>query len=395
MRPFKGIIVVFIVLALASCASTNLAPIGPGKAFKAEDDEKQLWEDSEKIERAVVKSGLLYQDQELENYLNALAEKLVSRDLRDTGLKPRIKVIKNPFLNAVALPNGTVYLHTGILARMENEAQLTTVLGHELTHFTHRHGIKGLRSAKNKAAYANVLHVLLAGMGGPGLGDLTGRSMELWVMTSVRGYSRELETEADVEGLRMMVRAGYDPNEAPRVFQLLQQDMDESRAKEPFFLGTHPMLQERIDNYRRLMSTEYAAQVKETDRLKNPEEFLGKIAPLLLENAALDLSIGRPGTARAAVEKYIKRKPDGARAYFLLGEVNRYGSDDQRAITAYQEAARLDPAYAEPHRELGLIYRALGRMKDARNEFKKYLALDPGTADGPIIKGYLTEPGRP
>ncbi len=391
LSKFKKIIFVITVLAIASCASTNLPPISPGKSFEAEYDEERVWEDCAKIEQAIEKSGLVYEDQELESYLNALAEKLSGPNLHGTGLKPRVKVIKNPFLNAVALPCGAIYLHTGILARMENEAQLATVLGHELTHFTHRHSIKGIRIAKNRAAVANVLQVLLGGMGGPGLRDLTGEAGELWVMSSVNGYSRELETEADVEGLRAMVQNGYDPNEASRVFYHLQQDLDQKKITEPFFMGTHPVLQDRIDSYNRLISTQYATEAKESGRLKNTEEFLGKTAALLLENAVLDLRIGRPGTARAALEKYIKRKPETARAHFLMGEVSRRVPDDQKAITAYREAVRRDPAYAEPHRELGLIYRALGRVKDARNEFKTYLVLDPKAVDGPIIKGYLEE----
>ncbi len=391
LPKFKKIIFVITVLAVASCASTNLLPITAGKAFEADDDEKRLWQHSEKIEKAIEKSDLLYKDQELEQYLNALAEKLAGPNLQGTGLKPRVKVIKDPFLNAVALPNGVIYLHTGILARMENEAQLATVLGHEMTHFTHRHSVKGIRIAKNRTAVANVFQVLLGGMGGPGLRDITGEAGELWVMSSVNGYSRELETEADVEGLKAMVRTGYDPNEASKVFYHLQQDLDQKKIKEPFFMGTHPILQDRIDTYNRLISTQYATQAKESGRLKNTEEFLERTANLLLENAVLDLRIGRPGTARGALEKYIKRKPETARAHFLIGEASRHSSDDQQAITAYREAVRRDPAYAEPHRELGFIYRALGRVKDARNEFKTYLVLDPKAVDGPIIKGYLAE----
>ncbi len=394
MSVLRGVIVLLIVLTLASCVSTKLSPIGSEKPFQAEEDEKQVWRDSERLERVFEKSGLLYKNQELEDYLNALAEKLVGQQVLDTGIKLRVKVVQSPFLNAFALPNGMIYVHTGMLARMENEAQLATVLGHELTHFTHRHTVKEMRVLKNRVAFANVLHILLAGAGG-GLEELTGRTGELWALASVRGYSRELETEADEEGLKAMIRAGYDPNEAPKVFQHLQQELDENKVKEPFFLGTHPMLQDRIDNYRRLISTEYAEQAKETGRLINSEEFLRRTEPLLLDNAVLDLRIGRAGTARAAIEKYLKRKPDSARAYFLMGEVNRHGLDDLRAIAAYQEAARLDPTYAEPHRELGLMYRAQGRAKDARKEFKKYLSLNPGAADAPIIKGYFIESGEP
>jgi predicted Zn-dependent protease len=283
-----------------------------------------------------------------------------------------------------------------MLARMENEAQLSTVIGHELTHFTHRHAVKERRVVRNRTAYANALKVLLVVAVGPaGLGHLGGREGELWALASVRGYSRELEAEADREGIRMMVRSGYDPREAPRVFQHLQEDRDKNSVREPFALGTHPLLQERIDNYRRLISTDYAAQAQETGRLTNSEGFLVRTEQLLLDNAVLDLRMGRTGTARAAIDKYLKRKPGVARAHFLLGEVNRRTASAAAAISAYQEAVRLDPAYADALRELGLICRAEGWLQDARDAFTRYLALDPAALDAPIIKGYLAEPGTP
>jgi predicted Zn-dependent protease len=391
---------VWTSLALVSCASTKLPSIGSTKSFQPEEDEKQIWRDSERLERLYDKSGLLYKDLDLENYLNALADKLVGQAVRDTGVRPRIKVVQNPLLNAFALPNGMVYIHTGMLARMDNEAQLATVLGHELTHFTHRHTVKEIRSAKNKSAFTSTLQVIIIGPvialgGGSALGELTGRIGDLWALSSVRGYSRELEAEADKEGLRVMIQAGYDPKEAPRVFELLQQELDERKIKEPFFFGTHPMLQMRIENYKRLIQTEYAAQAKETGRLINAREFQKRTEDLLLDNAVLDLRIGRVSTAQAAIEKHLKRKPSNARAYYLLGEVHRQKSDTLRAITAYHKAARLDPSYAEPHREMGLIYRAQNRTKEAHAELEKYLALSPGAVDSPIIKVYLSDLEKP
>jgi predicted Zn-dependent protease len=393
-------IFVWVFLILDSCASTKLPPIGSEKSFQPEEDEKQLWKDSERLEHVYEKSGLLYKDQELEDYLSILADKLVGQAVMDSGSRPRIKVVQNPLLNAFALPNGMIFIHSGMLARIDNEAELATVLGHELTHFTHRHSVKEMRSEKNKEALSSALQTAIVipaaafGVGQP-VEELTGRIGDLWALSSVRGYSRELETEADENGLRMMIQAGYDPKESPKVFELLQQDLDERKVKEPFFFGTHPLLQMRIDNYKRLISTEYAEQAKEAGRIINADEFQRKILGVLLDNAVLDLHIGRTKTAQAAIEKHLRYKPNNPRAYFLLGEVYREESDTPRAIIAYQEAIKLDEQYAEPHREMGLIYHTQSRKKQARIELEKYLALNPGAVDGPIIKGYLLDLEKP
>lgn len=403
---FEWFTLIGISLMLVSCATTNLLPIGAEeKPFQIEEDEKQLWRNAEQLERQF--SGILYKEEKLEAYLDAVGQKLSAQKVGAYGLTPRIKIIKHPFLNAFALPHGVIYIHTGMLARMENEAQLAALLGHELTHFTHRHALKQMRSEENKRAFLLVLQVTLAaaagayggGQFGQAVGQLTGEVGALWTLASVRGYSRELETEADEEGLDAMVQAGYELKEAVKVFEHLQQELDERKIQEPFFFGTHPRLQERIDNYRGLLDTQYTAQAKAAGRLVNSEEFLSRIEELLLVNAVFDLNIGRLRTAQAAVEKHLQRRPHTPLAHFLMGEVHRRtGKGEphtQRAIIAYQEAARLDPSYAEPHRELGLLFRAENRLEEARASLERYLALSPKAVDAPIIRGYLAELSNP
>lgn len=405
LRRFIPLAIFFVFV---SCKTTNLPSIGSGdRPFQLEEDEKQVWQNAKQIEHLYDKSGLLYKDDNLQVYLEAIAHKLISPNFQSQGLAPRIKVIMHPFLNAFALPNGVVYFHTGLLARMDNEAQLATVLGHELTHFTHRHAVKEMRGAQNKETFLNVLQgmVVVAGSAyaggqfGASLGQLTEQVGSIWTLASVTGYSRELESEADKEGLKAMVQAGYDPKEAVKVFEHLQRELDERKIKEPFFFGTHPRLQERIDNYQRLLTAPYAARAKEEERLINSGEFLGKIEQLLLDNAILDLQISRHKTAQAGIEKLLLRQPHCARAYFLLGEVHRRSGRGepytQRAINAYQEAARLEPTYANPHRELGLLYRTQNRHEETRAEFEKYLTLNPKALDANIIRGYLEGLSKP
>jgi len=390
-----GLLRIAACLALASCASTDLSPLGAGgKPFQREQDEKQIWQNADQLERRIDESGMRYKSPQLDAYLTAVAQRFLPSEIRALELGPRVKVIQHPFLNAFALPNGAIYLHTGILARMENEAQLAAVLGHELTHFTHRHSVKQIRTLQNKTTFFGVFQVML-----PGLEGLTGSLGALWTLASTSGYSRELETEADVQGLRTMVIAGYDPKQAPVVIELLQQDLDEQKVKEPFFFGTHPRLKERIGNYRSLLDTQYATQAKDATLIINTEDFLNSIDQLLLDNAALDLNLGRLKTARSAIEKHLKRHPQASRAHFLIGEVHRRSGPGepsvQRAIAAYEEAARQDPSYSDAHRELGLLYRAQGLGREARAEFERYLTSSPMAADAPIIQGYLKELNNP
>jgi predicted Zn-dependent protease len=416
MQSYKclaGLNLIGILLALVSCVTIGMPPIGAGgKPFQLEEDEKQMWRNAEEIERQIRKSGILYEDDQLDAYLNAIVQKLIAPDVQALGLRPYVKVIQHPLLNAFALPHGVIYLHTGILARMENEAQLATVLGHELTHFTHRHTVTQMRNEQNKQALQEALlrvmqAALLVNSNSPYVGrqfrelmaGLTvGLTGAIWALASVRGYSRELEAEADEEGLKVMIQAGYDPNEAPKVFEQLQQELDARKIEAPFFFGTHPRLQERVGHYRQLLNAQYIQQAQEAGRFKNAEAFLNATLQLRLDNAVLDLHIGRLKTARAAIERHLQWQPHNPRTYFLLGEVYRRSEDEQttqRAVAAYQEAARRDATYAEPHRELGFLYRAQNRLEQARTEFELYLALSPQAVDVPIIKGFLADLEKP
>jgi beta-barrel assembly-enhancing protease len=395
----RQVIVSVLWLTVIACATTNLPSLTESEHnLQMDEDEKRAWKNTKELENQIERAGLLYQNPSLEEYLQSIADRLIPPSTLPVGTGLQIKIIRNPFLNAFALPDGVVYIHTGMLARMENEAQLATILGHELTHFTHRHAIKEMRNAENKSLLRQTVRITLTIVAGQ-LGSILGAPGNVWTLASIRGYSRDLETEADVEGLKLMVSAGYDAREAPKIFEFLGQELDKEKMKEPFFFGTHPRLQERIDNYRALLNSYYASQLKEGERLRKSEGFLSQTAPLLLDNAVLDINIGRLETAQAAIEKHLKQQPLNPRAHFLLGEVHRHSGNSDiftaRALDSYQEAAQLDLSFAEPHRELGLLFRKQKREKEARVEFERYLSLNPQAVDKQIIKGFLSELATP
>jgi predicted Zn-dependent protease len=376
-----------IYFSLLSCATTRVEPVGTdGQTFHLEEDEQKLWKRAETLERRIDQSELLYKNPEALTYLNDLAQTLASGQTPSTALAPRVKILRQSQLNAFALPNGAIYINTGLLAQMDNEAQLATVLGHELTHFTHRHALKETRNATNQTVFHESVASLFVLVGvPPSVG-------QLWTLASVQGYSREMEAEADEVGLKAMVRAGYDPKESPKVFRLFQRDLGEQGVDEPYFFGSHPKLQERVDHYEALLSSTYAHQAQTGGRT-NEETFHSHLDDVVLENAALELEQGRLKVARAAIEDVLRRRPGNARANYLLGEVHRRSdpsdAETQEALTAYRRAAQLDASYPEPHRELGLLYRKLNDRTNAQTAFDRYLALRPDAPDAPIIRKFV------
>lgn len=364
---------------VSACASTSLAPVTDAGFSTFESDELALWSRSAEQSKRINESGFLYDDRELEEYVNSVARKLQPAKVYEK-IPFSIKVLRDPHLNAFALANGAVYLHTGILASMENESQLATLLGHEMTHATNRHAVKELRDRKNASA---VMSTLVAATGG--LAGVFGPV----AAASVYGYTRDNEREADREGFRLMELAGYDPSESLKLFEQLKREIEEKKEKEPFFFSTHPRIMERIESYRELIA---ARSNKEQPGVKNAEVFQAHTKKLFLVNVGLDLQIGRYERAASALQRYIERYPNEADAHYLLGEANRQQGDsdhDKKAEEHYRKALSLDPGHYDTHKMLGIMLYKAGDRAAAQEHLEKYLALNAKAADRAYIEKYI------
>lgn len=377
-----------LCVLVAGCATTAVEPIAGHQPLALHDDERRIWLRSEEEEKVLLKSGLIYEDAALQAYVNSVAQRLQPPEVMEQ-VPFKILLLKNCYLNAFAYPNGLVFVHTGIVARMENEAQLSALLAHEMIHTTHRHALSSFRDIKNKTAALATINVFLMGFGG--IGSLASVLGTIGTLASVTGYSRQLETEADVEGLKLVVRAGYDPGEAKCIFTLLKKDLEEEKISEPFFFGSHPRLQERIDNYEVLLNGEYKDR---RGGVKNDEIFITKTYQLVLDNAVLDLKAGRFNSAEKAAEKILKTNPDDRKAQYLLGETARQrGAQDDtaKAIRGFEKAISLDASYPDPYKGLGLVRLKMGQTREAKELFEAYLSLQKDAPDKAYIEAYIKQ----
>jgi predicted Zn-dependent protease len=406
---------VLVLFLTVACATTNIPPLGSSQQpFQLTADEREIWEQSEAEQQKLNRRGRLYQDLLLEEYINDIARRLTPPEVEQQGVPVRVKILKDPSLNAFAYPNGAIYLHTGLLARVENEAQLATVLAHEMTHVINRDAVRHYRSTRHKVIAANVAAVaasigisavagdqwrrgnaVTAAVIGQTANVMLGLGLQLGLLAAVNGYGRSIEDEADAGAMRLMTQAGYDLKEAPKVHQMLLQRYGDSSRLENFFFGNHSRNQERIENYERMLSTEYTQVAQASNLITNTEEFQRRTRPLVRENAILDIEAGRYSTAKAALERVLAVAPTDAKAYFYLGELYRKQrkdpSDVAQAIAAYQRAADNDPSYPEPQRSLGLLFYVSGQKAEARQAFERYLELKPHADDRQQLREYLRE----
>jgi predicted Zn-dependent protease len=176
----------------------------------------------------------LYPDEDVQRYVERLGKDMASRSERP-DLPWTFRVLDDPIVNAFALPGGYVYVTRGILTHFNSEAELASVLGHEIGHVTGRHGAERMSTAQiaslglGVAAIASEDFRPYAGVASTGLGLLFLK------------FGRDDERQADDLGLRYMTYANYDPNEMPGVFRTLERvSATQGGGRIPAWLSTHP-----------------------------------------------------------------------------------------------------------------------------------------------------------
>jgi len=407
----------------ASCAS-RVPPIGPGgTAFTSSSDERRLWSEAEREEESLLTRVTIYEDPLLGEYLGRVAAKLSRLDAGSGGPVIKFVVLRDPTLAAFAMPEGRVFVHTGLLSRLENEAQLATILGHELTHVYDRHFIAFTRDS-DSTKVLNRLREMVASLGTPptaiqdsrdqyvGAAVLSrtanailGLGLKITAISAFNGYGREFERQADVAGMAALVQAGYDPKESLKLFRLLRDEAAARGPLEAFFFGNAVRLQERFDTAQQLLRKRYGEEAKRTDLVKSTDDFEARMLTLVRENAALDTQAGRFPLARKQLDRVLKATPNDAIAHLYNGELHRLQSqraktvaerdtEARMALESYEQSVALDPSYPDPFRQLGLLFYQQKDPARARAAFEKYLALKPDAADAKRVKEYLVELDR-
>jgi predicted Zn-dependent protease len=396
---FLRLLLALALVLAAGCTTTSLDPIESSE-FVVESDEQLTWDAAAEIDRLIADSGLVVEDAALSAYLNTVAARLAPH-LGETVLSPRVRVVLDPYQNAFSLPTGSIYIHSGLLVRLNSEAELATLLGHEMTHYVRRHTVARDRAVNRRRTAKVFLLVLLAvPSGGASLVGLipraTTRRIEQISAAQRSGYSLELEREADSLGIQAMRLAGYDPREAPRLFEHLKDsEGDQLPLMDPYYYAQHPKLEERTESYRKYL----AAMSPLSDKEFRPESgTLARLAAeVALQNAELDLDLRRLGSAERAVGKFIAVAPDDSRGSLLRGRILERSSMDvgstEAALLAFEQAVKLDPSSAEGHKRLGLLARRAGNDARACEALQVYLELDPDAVDRGIVEAYLTEIG--
>ena len=336
-------------------------------------------------------------DPSLQAYIDRVGRSLVPKWVEPQQFQFTFTVIDDPSLNAFAMPDGTVVVHSGLLAALENEAQLATVLGHEIAHATHRHGYRGFKDTQAKQQWFG-LGSMVAGIAlgaktdNAAVGLLTGLGTNLALGAAVNGHGRKLEDEADVVGLYYMVEAGYDYMEAPEVWRVFGKYTKDQSKVSNFFFSNHSTHADRIKNLTKAINADYRAQVPTAKLRSGDEEFRKATERLSQENAMADFrnqEFARAGRGLAAAAE---RNPNDPSVHYNLGRVlwAQGGAQNAgRVLEAFAMAVQLDPNFAPAWHDIGVVFYELRDVNRAAKAFDRYLQLAPDAPDAAPIKAFL------
>ncbi|MCH8903268.1 MAG: M48 family metalloprotease [Bacteroidetes bacterium] len=231
------------------------------------------------INRMLLSGKVLFNDP-VGRYVNEVADEILKDDpeLRE---ELDIFIIKSPIVNAITTNNGTIFVTLGLIAQLENEAQLALVLCHEFVHYKNDHVMDSYleqqKIKKGKDAYRQ-------------------RSIEEKILATF-SYSKDLEFEADEEGLEMYLKTNYSLDELDGVFDVLQY------------------------SYLPFDEVEFEKSYFESEHMKFPEDyFLEELDPIAMDDDYDDSKSTHPNIRRRRkqIDKLIREESNEGKVVFIL-----------------------------------------------------------------------------
>jgi predicted Zn-dependent protease len=370
--------VALLALLLTACASAPLTPAPPAAPPPdASSDEAGLRQQADRLEAELRESPLRVRDPTVETYLAELTCRVAGEYCSEI----RVYLLRQPYFNAFMAPNGMLVLWTGLLLRIEDEAQLVAVIGHEIGHYVARHSLERWRRLKSTGNAALALNVL-----GSGLGSATvGAVASLAAYSTIYAFSRDQERAADDYGIRRMRELGYRDRRAAELWSAVY---EEDRWREKSLLSgifaTHPATAERRD--RLLAATR--ADIGEA----RAAPFRNAVAALREDWLEDEVARRHWRQSEVLLARLAGLRYQPALVQRYQGELyRRRGApgDAERAEIAYRAALASAPEDARSWRGLGLVLRQQGRNAEAREAFRRYLEAAPQAEDRAMIESWL------
>jgi predicted Zn-dependent protease len=353
--------------AAVSPAAINLPNIGETTEAYLSTEQEQYY--GEAFMRSLRHTLDLVADPEVQAYVETLGNRLVA----NAGIRDRkfsFFVIKDPMINAFAGPGGYIGVNSGLILNTQTEAELASVLAHEIGHVTQRHIARAFEEASHMS-----IPMTAAIIAGLILGSrASGQAGEAAIAAAAAGssqqqinFTRANEEEADRVGLQILAESGYEPRAMPRFFEHLQQATQFDDNLQLEFLRTHPVTVARISDTRNRAEQYPAGKetigenyslirqkvrlIQDGDASKSLTFFEGSLRDAdaksrdsLNYGYALSLNaLGRYAEARAQLEPLVARDPERVPYQLALAEAEMGEGHFVKALAIYEKNLDIYP----------------------------------------------------
>lgn len=362
-------------------------------------DERGMWDQCGQLEDFFENSNLRIKDPALNAYLLDIMQRLLP-DQADTI---RVFPMWSADFNASMFPNGMMIVNSGFLARVRNEAQLAAVLGHEAGHYLRRHSLQNWRNRRTTSAV-----MAFVAVGGAAASGYTGtnwydvaNAINNGLLLATFRYSRDLESEADAYGLKLITESGYSPQAASHMWkQLIEERKASAAARKKKYkdgatsaFSTHPPNEDRMGSLAAaamMIERSKPADVVFDDRRDAWRVASAAIRPTLIEE---QVKLNDPGASLYLIQSLASDGWDST-LRFYEGEVYRLrneAGDAERASAAYAAAVELPEALPEAYRGHGYAQWKRGQREEGRQALQRYLELRPQALDAEMVRFTLEQ----
>ncbi len=401
--PFRRILEGFTrreFLYLGSCAAAGAVfgcaanPVTGKSQLMLISEEQEIQIDRQNSPQQFSADYGILQDKALNAYVGEVGRKLVPYTHRPR-MPYRLVGVNATYVNAYAFPGGSIAATRGILLSLGNEAELASLLGHEMGHVNARHTAEQM-SKGTLAQLAVTGLAAYAGTKGAGMGQAAAALGQLSAGALLASYSRDNERQADALGMEYMVKAGYGPEGFVGLMTLLKNLSKHEPGVTELFFSTHPMSAERYDTAVGDAAGKYGAF---RNRPLNRERYMDNTAGLRKLKGGIEAM--QQGSNEMAKESYA-----AAESQFRQGL--RLAPGDYAGMVMLAKALMLQDKYAEgvkyadqaqaayPGEAQAVHLSGLGKMRlkqydAAYAQFAQYDKLMPGNPNTAFLMGYSLE----
>ena len=364
-----GLLIILAILStLAGCA---VNPVTGERQLSLIPESQELSLGAEQyVPTQQTQGGKFYLDPELTVYVREVGQKMAQVSDRP-DLPYEFVVLNSSVPNAWALPGGKIAINRGLLAKLDDEAQLASVLGHEIVHAAARHsvqrmqkgtlislGMAGIGMAMSDNEWAGLI------MGGAAVG----------AQLALAQYGQGDELESDAYGIKYMKAAGYDPQAAVELQQLF---LSLSEGNESSWLNglfaSHPPSAKRVQANQELVQKIGAGGYRGTEIYQRRIAMIKKLQPAYeAHDKAMKLaSEGDFSGALSSINKAINIEPREAMFFALRGRIYKNQNQLKKAREDFDKAVSLYPEMFQYQLHSGLNELALNNLSKARDHLER------------------------